>query len=329
VRLLGALSGETLLVADGARLRGFWKPSLLAELGELAAPVDFTLEQQGLREVVRITSVDLPAGQLEVPTSSWDRENLAQLSAQLAQAISAHAEPAHAVEAEAATEPPGEASATAPSLPGIVGAEPEATASLNSAQAELLTLLARRVQNPSELASLRSVFLGLLTTQLESNDHASDQALVVELRALHEGANAKEREMLAVAIELCRREQIEALLEYLAQSRERTSVPLRLAWAHAMRFYGDPSKVTGAFERALDVGAPNELCQPFISAPPRQKKKRKPKGKLAEQQQPRSDARDHEVSENSAREAPDSSDRNWMLLLLVALVAAVIHHLSC
>ena len=135
--------------------------------------------------------------------------------------------------------------------------------------------------------------------------------------------------MLAVAIELCRREQIEALLEYLAQSRERTSVPLRLAWAHAVRFYGDPSKVAGAFERALDVGAPNELCQPFISAPPRQKKKRKPKGKLAEQQQPRSDARDHEVSENSAREAPDSSDRNWMLLLLVALVAAVIHHLSC
>ena len=140
--------------------------------------------------------------------------------------------------------------------------------------------------------------------------------------------------MLAVAIELCRREQIEALLEYLAQSRERTSVPLRLAWAHAVRFYGDPSKVAGAFERALDVGAPNELCQPFISAPPRKKKrkqanKQKPKGKLAEQQQPRSDARDHEVSENAASEAPDSSDRNWMLLLLVALVAAVIHRLSC
>jgi hypothetical protein len=324
---LGALSGETLLVADGARLRGFWKPSLLAELGELAAPVDFTLEQQGLREVVRITSVDLPAGQLEVPTSSWDRENLAQLSAQLAQAKPAHAEPSRAgVDGPAAE---AEAGATAPPSQRIVAAEPEATTRLSDAQAELLTLLARRVQNPSELASLRSVFLGLLTTQLESNDHASDQALVVELRALHEGANAKEREMLAVAIELCRREQIEALLEYLAQSRERTSVPLRLAWAHAVRFYGDPSKVAGAFERALDVGAPNELCQPFISAPPRQKKKRKPKGKLAEQQQPRSDARDHEVSENSAREAPDSSDRNWMLLLLVALVAAVIHHLSC
>lgn len=339
MRLLGALQGETLLVADGARLRGFWKPSLLAELSELAAPVDFTLEQQGLRDVVRITSVDLPAGQLEVPTSSWDRENLAHLSAQLAHAEPTdaepahaeptHAEPAHAVEAEGATEPAGETSA----LPRIVAAEPEATARLNSAQAELLTLLARRDQPTSELASLRAVFLGLLATQLESNDHASDQALVVELRALHEGANAKEREMLAVALELCRREQIEALLEYLAQSRERTSVPLRLAWAHAVRFYGDPSKVAGAFERALDVGAPNELCQPFISAPPRQKKKqtnkRKPKGKLAEQQQRRSDARDHEVSENAASEAPDSSDRNWMLLLLVALVAAIIHRLSC
>ena len=326
VRLLGALQGETLLVADGARLRGFWKPSLLAELSELAAPVGFTLEQQGLRDVVRITSVDLPAGQLEVPTSSWDRENLAQLSAQLAQAISAHVEPEHAEPEHAEPEH------TEPTHTEPAHAEPEATASLNGAQAELLTLLARRDQPTSELASLRAVFLGLLATQLESNDHASEQALVVELRALHEGANAKEREMLAVAIELCRREQIEALLEYLAQSRERTSVPLRLAWAHAVRFYGDPSKVAGAFERALDVGAPNERCQPFISAPPRQKKKqtnkRKPKGKLAEQQQRRSDARDHEVSENAASEALDSSNLMMLLLAVVVAIAPLIHLLS-
>ncbi len=323
VRLLGALQGETLLVADGARLRGFWKPSLLAELSELAAPVGFTLEQQGLRDVVRITSVDLPAGQLEVPTSSWDRENLAQLSAQLAQAISAHVEPEHA-EPEHAEPEHTEPEHTEPTHAEPAHAEPEATASLNGAQAELLTLLARRDQPTSELASLRVVFLGLLATQLESNDHASEQALVVELRALHEGANAKEREMLAVAIELCRREQIEALLEYLAQSRERTSVPLRLAWAHAVRFYGDPSKVAGAFERALDVGAPNEFCKP--SAPPRQKKKqtnkRKPKGKLAEQQQRRSDARDHEVSDNATSEAPDSSNQSWILLLVAVAVIA-------
>jgi hypothetical protein len=274
---------------------------------------------------VRITSVDLPAGQLEVPTSSWDRENLAQLRAQLAQATPVHAEHAHAVEAEGATEPAGEASATALSSRRIVAAEPEVTASLQSAQAKLLTLLARRDQPASELASLRSVFLGLLTTQLESND--SDQALVVELRALQEGANAKELEMLAAAIELCRREEIEALLEYLAQSRERTSVPLRLAWAHAVRFYGDPSKVAGAFERALDVGAPNELCKPYIAAASRQKKrrqtnKRNHKGKLAAHQQRRSDARDHEVGENATSGAPDSSKQSWILLLIAVAVIA-------